>query len=93
MRLNNDMMEEVDFRLAQIEFCLNNFDTANVQFQRLLVEYPSVEQENSILGHYAAGRDPRELSGFDLKPVMTADYDKRPSTWITFDWGLPEKKR
>ncbi len=40
---------------------------------KLLVEYPSVEQENSILAHYAAGRDPRELSGFDLRAVMTAD--------------------
>ena len=41
MRLHDDMMEEVDYRLAVIEFCLNNFDSANVQLQRLMVDYPS----------------------------------------------------
>ena len=40
---------------------------------KLLVEYPTAEQENSILAHYAAGRDPRDLTGFDLTPVMNAD--------------------
>lgn len=40
---------------------------------KLLVDYPSLEEEGQILGHYAAGRDPRDLSGFDLKPVMQAD--------------------
>jgi len=39
---------------------------------KLLVDYPTTEQEASILGHYAAGRDPRVLSGFDLKPVIQA---------------------
>jgi MoxR-like ATPase len=37
---------------------------------KLLVDYPTTEQENAILAHYAAGRDPRELTGFDLSPVM-----------------------
>ncbi len=40
---------------------------------KLLVDYPTVEQEVEILQHYAAGRDPRELSGFDLKTIMTAE--------------------
>lgn len=37
---------------------------------KLLVDYPTTAQENDILAHYAAGRDPRELTGFDLTPVM-----------------------
>jgi MoxR-like ATPase len=37
---------------------------------KLLVDYPTQQEENAILGHFAAGRDPRDLSGFDLKPVM-----------------------
>jgi MoxR-like ATPase len=40
---------------------------------KLLVDYPSLDEENEILGHYASGRDPRDLSGFDLKPVMQAE--------------------
>lgn len=24
----------------------------------------------------------------EVTPVFTADYDKRPSTWIEFDWGV-----
>jgi MoxR-like ATPase len=40
---------------------------------KLLVDYPSVEEEGEILAHYAAGRDPRDLSGFDLNPVMRAE--------------------
>ncbi len=39
---------------------------------KLLVDYPSTEEEGKILTHYASGRDPRELSSFDLKPVMQA---------------------
>jgi MoxR-like ATPase len=40
---------------------------------KLLVDYPSIEEEGEILGHYAAGRDPRDLTGFDLNPVMKAE--------------------
>ncbi len=40
---------------------------------KLLIDYPTTEKETEIVGHYAAGRDPRDLSGFDLKPVMDAD--------------------
>src|SRR4029079_1417645 len=36
----------------------------------LLVDYPSTPEEVDILQHYAEGRDPRQLSGFDLKPVI-----------------------
>lgn len=38
---------------------------------KLLVDYPSQEQEQEILGHYLAGRDLRDLSRFDLQPVLT----------------------
>ena len=37
---------------------------------KLLVDYPSVAEEQGILGHYAAGRDPRDLSRFGLTPVL-----------------------
>lgn len=37
---------------------------------KLLVDYPSPDEEVGILEHYAAGRDPRQLSDFDLQPVM-----------------------
>ena len=40
---------------------------------KLLVDYPPPADEMEILGHYAAGRDPRHLSDFDLHPVMEAD--------------------
>jgi MoxR-like ATPase len=40
---------------------------------KLLVDYPSLDEENEILDHYLKGRDPRELTGFDLKPVMQAE--------------------
>ena len=39
---------------------------------KLLVDYPSAEQENQILAHYAQGRDPRDLDGFGLKSVTDA---------------------
>lgn len=39
---------------------------------KLLVDYPTQQQENEILAHYAAGKDPREMSSFDLQPVMHA---------------------
>jgi MoxR-like ATPase len=38
---------------------------------KLLVDYPSTEEEQAILQHYAEGRDPRDLSRFDLQAVLT----------------------
>ena len=38
---------------------------------KLLVEYPTQEQEQEILGHYLAGRDLRDLSQFNLQRVLT----------------------
>lgn len=40
---------------------------------KLLVDYPTQEQEGEILQHYASGRDPRNLEGFGLRPVMRAE--------------------
>ncbi|MCA9063520.1 MAG: MoxR family ATPase [Planctomycetaceae bacterium] len=39
---------------------------------KLLVDYPPPADEVAILTHYASGRDPRQLSDFELQPVMTA---------------------
>ena len=25
----------------------------------------------------------------EITPIIKADYDKRPSTWLTFDWNTP----
>lgn len=40
---------------------------------KLLIDYPPPADERAILGHYAAGRNPHRLSGFDLRPVLTAE--------------------
>lgn len=40
LRLNEDMAEEVDYRLAVIDFCLGDFDSAGVELQRLMVDFP-----------------------------------------------------
>ena len=40
---------------------------------KLLVDYPSQQQETEILAHYAAGRDPRHLDQYGLAPIVTAD--------------------
>jgi MoxR-like ATPase len=40
---------------------------------KLLVDYPTPEEENDILGLYASGRNPRDLSGFQIQPAMRAD--------------------
>ena len=37
---------------------------------KLFVDYPTVQQETDILKHYASGKDPRRLAGFELKPVL-----------------------
>jgi MoxR-like ATPase len=37
---------------------------------KLIVDYPTQKQESSILAQYAAGQDNRNLSEFDLKPVL-----------------------
>src|SRR5579862_1338067 len=38
---------------------------------KLLVGYPATAEEQSILQHYAEGRDARDLSRFDLQTVLT----------------------
>lgn len=40
---------------------------------KLLVDYPAPADEIDILGHYASGKDPRRLSDFDLRPVLSAE--------------------
>lgn len=38
---------------------------------KLMVDYPSVEDEQNILKHYAEGRDARDLSRFGLQPALS----------------------
>ncbi len=40
---------------------------------KLLIDYPLIEQERRILSQYAEGKDNRDLSQFDLQPVMNGD--------------------
>jgi MoxR-like ATPase len=40
---------------------------------KLIVDYPTQEQENGILQHFAAGRDTRDLDLFGLNQVMQAE--------------------
>jgi len=40
---------------------------------KLLVDYPSTEEEQGILKHYAEGRDTRDLSQFGLQSVLTGE--------------------
>lgn len=40
---------------------------------KLLVTYPTKEQEEGILNLYASGRDNRELAGFGLQPVLSGE--------------------
>ncbi|MCY2963830.1 MAG: MoxR family ATPase [Planctomycetota bacterium] len=39
---------------------------------KLLVDYPSYDEERNILKHYAEGRDSRDLDRFGLQPVLDA---------------------
>ncbi|MDB4614372.1 MoxR family ATPase [bacterium] len=39
---------------------------------KLYVDYPSPADEIEILNHYAEGRDPRTLSGFEVNPILSA---------------------
>lgn len=39
---------------------------------KLLVDYPTVKDEIEIVQHYAQGRRPHKLQGFDIKQVMSA---------------------
>lgn len=39
---------------------------------KLLIKYPPPADEKLILGHYAAGRNPHKLEGFEINPVLTA---------------------
>lgn len=40
---------------------------------KLLIDYPPPADEKEILGHYAAGRNPHRLGGFNLRSVLTAE--------------------
>ena len=40
---------------------------------KLLVDYPTNEEEQGILGHYAAGRDVRDLGHFGVEPVLSGE--------------------
>lgn len=40
---------------------------------KLLVDYPAPADEADILGHYAAGRDPRRPEDFQLQPIVEAE--------------------
>lgn len=40
---------------------------------KLLVNYPSPDEECRILEHYAAGRDNRQLDSYQLKPILRGD--------------------
>lgn len=37
---------------------------------KLLVDFPPPDSELDILSHFAAGRDPRTLKGFELQPIL-----------------------
>ncbi|MDH3890439.1 MAG: hypothetical protein OEV49_05095 [candidate division Zixibacteria bacterium] len=40
MQLPEDIAEEITYRLAVIDFCAGDFDSAKVELQRLMVDYP-----------------------------------------------------
>lgn len=39
---------------------------------KLLITYPPPADERAVLAHYAAGRNPHRLAGFELQPVLSA---------------------
>lgn len=39
---------------------------------KLLIDYPPPADERDILGHYAAGRSPHQMQGFDLRAIVSA---------------------
>ena len=39
---------------------------------KLLVDYPTVQDEIEIVSHYAQGRRAHKLAGFDIQPVMSS---------------------
>ena len=39
---------------------------------KLLIDYPPPADEREILGHYASGRNPHRLDGFEIRPVLSA---------------------
>ena len=41
---------------------------------KLLVDYPAPAEEVDILRHYTDGKDPRNLDGFGLKPIMEGKH-------------------
>ncbi len=40
---------------------------------KLMIGYPPVADEQAILGHYAAGRNPHQMTGFEIRKVMNAE--------------------
>ena len=40
---------------------------------KLIIDYPTPEEECAILQHFVEGRDTRELASFDLQPVLRAE--------------------
>lgn len=40
---------------------------------KLMIDYPPPADERRILAHYAAGKNPHRLSGYDLRSVMSSD--------------------
>ena len=40
------------------------------------VEHPDLDEAGDVIP--------------EVIPVFTVDYDKKPSTWLTFDWGKKE---
>jgi MoxR-like ATPase len=40
---------------------------------KLLVDYPPPADERQILGHYASGKIPHRLEGFNIQPVIAAE--------------------
>ena len=40
---------------------------------KLMIDYPPPADERDVLGHYAAGRNPHKLTGFEIRPVLSAE--------------------
>jgi hypothetical protein len=44
--------------------------------------------EHPELPELLEGNEPIEIS-----PIIHADHEKRPATWLTFDWNLPKAEQ
>lgn len=60
-----------------------------------IIHITSVMYKPGVYAFYVEYKDFPELSeGSDpplISPVFYADYEKRPSTWLTIDWNLPDQ--